>query len=326
MKTVTLTVTNGAGSNTLTRTGWIYVSENWADFYGPAMLNVDDQHAWFRTINPEDNYAKFAVSSANGYDNTKCFKLNNYKDVSGAGLATDDFFYYDRLVANKDFLITPSFDLRHTTNVDVSFKFAYATNATDVNDVTEELKAFYSKDCGQTWLPVILSVEGIPAGQAITGANLISGGYAGYADYAPSSNQDWRTANFTYAASSTDENIRFMFKFEASSMASNLYIDDIFVDGTLGLITDEIALLDVNVYPNPTSNGEALTVTFNAQDNPVEFILKDAQGKVVATDVVNKTNTQVTHTIEGTDNLNAACYFLEVISGDHKTTRKVVVL
>lgn len=321
---VTLTVGNTAGSTTLTRNDWIYVGPGWADYNGPAQLNIETQADWFRVVNPEENYAKYAVVSGKGYNGSKCFKLNNYKNTSGADPYNDDYFYYPRLNGSKDYLITPSFDLRYTTGVSVSFKYAYATNATQLADISEKLITYYSEDCGKTWVPKTCTVNGSPQPGGISGASLISGGFAGFEDYVPTGNQDWRTGTFTYTGNA--ENVLFMFGFQASSQSSNLYIDEIWVDGSLGLVSDEISSMDISVYPNPTANGQALTVNYNAQDNPVEFILKDAQGKIVAQEVVEETNTTVNHTLKGTDNLNAACYFLEVISGEHKTTRKVVVL
>ena len=78
-------------------------------------------------------------------------------------------------------------------------------------------------------------------------------------------------------------------------------------------------------YPNPSA-GEAINVSYMAQDEPVEFTLLDAKGKVIATQVINTTNGQVTTQLNNTANLPSALYFLEVTSGDNSTTRKVVVM
>ncbi len=316
-KTVTLSVTNAAGTGTETRTGYIYVSNLWGDFTGPRMLDMEDNYVnWFIVNNPEDNHAKFEVSNGTGYDGSRSWKLNNYKDVANADLFNDDYFYYNRLGLSEDMLITPSFDLRNTSNVEVSFKYSYATNATQVDQIEERLLVRSSKDCGETW----------QTRKTIFGAPLVTGGYAGYADYEPVSNDDWETSSFTYTPDQNDEHTRFMFVFEASDLSSNLYIDDINVTGTLSLVSDEIALLDLNVYPNPTSTGQAISVSYTAQNEPVTFNLRDAQGKLIATEVIEQTNAMVNQTLKGTENLRAAPYFLEVISGEHTTTRKVVVL
>ena len=51
-----------------------------------------------------------------------------------------------------------------------------------------------------------------------------------------------------------------------------------------------------------------------------------SQEKVISNETLTKTNTEVNHTLKNTENLPAACYFLEVQSGDYTTTRKVVVM
>ena len=116
-----------------------------------------------------------------------------------------------------------------------------------------------------------------------------------------------------------------MFEFKASDLASNLFIDDINVSGVLSLQDSELLGMDLQVYPNP-SQGQAINVTYNAQDAPTSFTLRDTQGKVISEEVIEATNAQVSQQLKNTENLPAACYFLEVTSGDHSTTRKVVVL
>lgn len=317
-KAVTLTVSNAAGSGTESRSGYIYVSPEWADISGPGSINLEDSKAyWFIVNNPENNHGKFELKSGVGYNNSIAYKLGNYKNVQFADYATDNYFYDDRLGGSTDELITPSFDLRYTTNVTVSFKYAYASNATQADQITEVLKVYSSRNCGETWL----------TRKTINSTELVTAGYAGHADYTPVSNNEYVTASFNYTTSSTlDNHVRFKFEFVASDLSSNLYIDDIFIDGTLSLVSEEISTLDLTVYPNPTVNGDAINVSYFANDNPVTFTLRDVQGKVISNETLTKTNTEVNHTLKNSENLPAACYFLEVQSGDYSTTRKVVVM
>lgn len=324
-KTVTLTVSNAAGSGTETRTGYIFVSNVWGDFAGPNTIDMETGVVdWFVVNNLEENYAKFQVVSGAGYNNSRAWKLNNHKDNSNADPFTDEAFYFSRLGKSVDELITPSFDLRYTTGTTVSFKFAYATNATQEANITEKLRAYISDDCGQTWSLRTITVDGSPNPGGVTGADIVTGGYAGFTDYTPSTNQEWATGTFTVP--STSEHTRFKFVFEASDYSSNFYIDDINVSGTLSITTDEISALDLNVFPNPTSNGQSINVSYAAQSEPVTFMLRDAQGKLISTEVIEATNTAVNQSLNGTENLGAGCYFLEVHTAGNQTTRKVVVL
>lgn len=325
-KKVKLTVTNATGTDVKEVANYIYVSPDWADFTGPTALNIEgNQHYYFVVKNPEDNHGKFEAKTGVGYDNSKAFKLGNFKDVADADAYTEDWFYNGRLGGSVDQLITPSFNLATTTGVTVTFKYSYATNATELADITEALKVYSTRNCGGTWTPRILSVEGSSVGATITGANLVSGGYAGNADYAPTANNQWKTASFTYTTNSSDTKTRFMFEFTASDLASNLYIDDIWVDGVLSVNSEELMDLQLEVYPNP-SQGQAINVSFVAQNQATEFILRDVQGKIISSEVVEQTNSAVKHTLKGTEGLSAAPYFLEVKTGDHSFTKKVVVL
>lgn len=316
-KTVTLTVSNAAGSGTESRSGFVYISPEWADISGPAVIDLEDGKAnWFIVNNPEDNHGKFQLVNGKGYNSSRAFKLNNYKNVQFADYATDNYFYNNRLGGSIDELITPSFDLRYTTGVTVTFKYAYASNATQADQIEEVLKVYSSKDCGDTWL----------TRKTIIGTTLVTAGYAGFADYAPASNNEYVEASFTYVPTSQDDHTRFKFEFEASDLSSNLYIDEINVTGTLSLTSDEISGLDLTVYPNPTVNGQAINVAYFANDNNVTFTLRDVQGKVISTETLTQTNSEVNHTLKNSENLPAACYFLEVQSGDYTTTKKVVVM
>lgn len=314
-KTVTLTVSNAAGSDTRTSNGYIYVGPGWADYVGPVNLNMESQGDWFFIQNPEDNYGKFKLVGGVGYNGSKCYKLENYKDISGADPYTSDFFYNGRLGLSTDNLISPSVELLHTTGITVKFKYAYATNATLPAEITEKLTVYSSRDCGATWT----------TRKTITGTDLVTAGFAGNVDFAPSNNSQWEESSFSYTATSQDQNTRFKFEFTASDLSSNLYIDDVEITGTLGVNELTLADMEVQVFPNPSS-GEAINIAFNAPNEATTFILRDVQGKVIATKTVETTNSYVQTTLNNTQNLPAACYFLEVLTGGHSMTKKVIVL
>jgi len=330
-KRVKLTVTNAAGSDTRDEVNYIYVSPDWPENVGPTTFNMETVNTWgngtgfFIVENPEDNHGKFSVVNGYGYNGSKAFKLNTYKDISNADNFTEDWFYNFRLGGSIDNLIMPSIDLRNTAAVTVTFKFAYATNATVTADITEKLRVYTSRNCGESWTPKVVSVEGFNASSTITGESLVTAGYASNADFAPTTNTMWREASFSYSPTAQDRLTRIKFEFTASDLSSNLYIDDIIVSGILGVADQAIIDLNLVVFPNPT-NGEAINVTYTAQNEPTHFILRDTQGKVVAQELIETTNTTVSKALDNTANLSAGCYFLEVKSGDHSTTQKVVVM
>ncbi len=330
-KKITLTASNAAGSNTREEAHYIYISGDWAENYGPTMFDMEQTNNngtgtnYFLVQNIEDNFGKFQVVDGAGYNNSKAWKLQTYFDDSDADPFTDAAFYNDRLGLSVDNLITPSIDLRYTSNVTVSFRYAYATNATDEGDITEKLRVYTSNNCGQTWTPRVISIDGSMVGSTLTGTNLVTAGYASNSDFTPINNGMWKQGTFNYSATSSDNKMRIKFEFEASDNASNLFIDDIQLNGTLN--TEDMFIKDmaISIFPNP-NNGEEISISYYAQNAPVDFILRDAQGKIVAQETVKTTEGYVQHQLSNTAQLSSACYFLEVRSGDYSTTKKVVVL
>lgn len=315
-KKVTLIVTNTAGSDTLTMDKYIEVANNYADYYGPKSLNMEDSHNdWFRVFNPENNYSVFSVVSNSGYDFSTAYRLKLYRNIAGSLPNTELGNYYNTLGGTVDALITPSFNLTKTTGTTVSFKYAFATNGQQESALTEKLIVYASRDCGATWT----------ARKTITGTELLTGGYVGYIDYKPLNNSQWKTATFSYLSSPLDVNTRFKFEFTASDFSNNLYIDDIFVNGTLGL-TDLGQAIELNVFPNPTTAGEAIHINYVAQDDAVEFILRDLQGKEIKRVVRNEKNQAVSFTLTENEKLSSSCYFLEVKAGEASTTKKIVII
>ncbi|GAB5416296.1 MAG: hypothetical protein Crog4KO_11200 [Crocinitomicaceae bacterium] len=330
-KKVTLTVTNATGSHTKEETDYIYISGNWAEAAGPTLFDMESETSagtgtnYFLTQNPEDNYGSFKVDQTHGFNGGKAWKLQTYFDNSQSDPFTDEGFYNQRLGLSMDHLITPSVDLRYTSNVTVTFKYAYATNATNSNDITENLRVYTSSNCGENWTPRIISVDGQTIGSTLSGNDLVTGGYAGYVDFAPTNNGMWKEGSISFNTNSTDNKTRIRFSFEASDNASNLFIDNIQVNGTLNTEDAFMKDMEINVYPNP-NQGQAISINYYAQNLPVTFTLRDAQGKMVSQETNGTTNGSVTHKISNSSNLNAGCYLLEVQSGEHRTIKKVVVL
>lgn len=298
LKTVTLTVGNASGSETKTFTQYISVSNPWADVVGPQLLDINSNHAdWFRVDNPEENEGKFHLVNGVGKDNSRCFKLNTYKDVSDAVLFSDDFFYYNRLGGTVDALITPSFDLRTSTGVQFSFDYSYATNATSTAQATESIRVWYSRDCGENWVSL---------GAPITGGNIVTAGYAGNTDFAPAGNQDWETSTRVFPVSATlDDNTRFKIEFTASDLSSNLYLDNIFISGVLGTPGDFASEHNLVIAPNPLVSGSDLKIEYTAGSEPVTFTLRNIQGQELTTITRTETNQAVSFSMDIEDNLSA---------------------
>jgi PKD repeat protein len=308
---VTLTVSNSAGSDTKTINNMIFVQGEWGDFTGPYVQDFNQNADFWITHNPEENSPMFHRVTTGGRNNSACFKLNNYKDVSAAQAFTDDWYYYDRLGNSKDYLITPSYDLRSTSNINVSFDFAYGTKATASADITEKLVVYYSRDCGKTWIQKT----------SITGAQLVTAGYQN-GDYVPNNDLQWKTINFTHTASSTDNKTRFKFEFISSDKSSNFYFDNFNISGTLG-IEDNGLTSAISIAPNPVATGSDLSVEVPYSDGGMKLIVMDLKGAIISTTEVPASSG--VQTVNIPMNVAKGCYILSAVQGAAKSTHRVVV-
>ena len=326
-KKIKLVVTNAAGSSEITKDKYIFIGHNYGELVGPQNFSLDNGYEyWFNTENKENNDAKFEIVDGVGFNKSRCFKLNNYRKIDYPTTNfSDDYYYYRRLGGNKDAIITPSIDLSHTTDVSFSFKYAYATDGSIVNptnqdiaDVIENVKVYFSTNCGQSW-------NSISSSSTIEKGDLLTGGFAGNVDFIPSSNNLWKEFSANFTSSSNYNKMRFKIEFNSSDVSNNLYIDDIVINGVLGL-SEEISELNLNVYPNPLSGNQEINVAYTAGNNPVELTLRNTQGQIVYNKTIETTNAPVNHTLSLDSKLSSSCYFLEVKNGEFKTVKKIIVL
>lgn len=312
---VTLIVQNTSGSDTMVFPNMIFVSAGWADFTGPYNEDFESGSAgWWHTQNPENNHARFNLINGVGRNNTRGFMLNNYKDVSQAEAFTNDWFYYDRLGGSKDYLISPSFDLASTSNVTVSFDYAYGTKATALADITEEVRVYTSRDCGQTWQ--------LRSNATLSQEEVITAGYVGSTNYVPTSDQEWRTQSFSYTPTAQDTKLRFRFEFIASDKSSNFFFDNFNISGTLN-VKENGESLGISIAPNPVVAGSEVAVEIGSSSEDVELQLVDVNGALISvTKVVASNGTQ---TVMVPMNVSKGCYFINAIKGNVKSTNRVIV-
>ncbi len=309
---VTLTVSNSVGSDTKTIQHMVYIQGDWAEYTGPRTEDFNQNANFWISLNPENNDASFHRVTSGGRQNSACFKLNNWKDVSNAQMFTDDWYYYDRLANSKDYLITPAMDLRSTSNVTISFDYAYGTKATATTDITEKLIVYYSRDCGKTWIQKT----------SLTGAALVTAGYVGNTDYTPNNDLQWKTASFTHTPTAADNKVKFKFEFTASDFSSNFYFDNFNVSGTLG-IEDNGVLSTISIAPNPVATGSDLAVEVPTAANGMKLIVMDLKGAIISTTEVPASSG--VQTVNIPMNVAKGCYILNAVQGAAKSTHRVVV-
>ena len=310
-KSVILSVGNGQGMDSIVLSNVVYVTTEWPDFVGPATIDFEVQTPYF-IENPEHNWAKFEVLSGVGYNQSKALKLSNFFNIAGTIPYSPSSFYNNRLGGSQDAFITPSFDLLTTSSVQVTFDYAYATNAENETDITESLQVLSSRNCGLSWNPRL----------TITGAELLTAGNYGYNAFVPTTQVVWKSASFNYSPNGQDTDTRFKFLFTASDFSNNLYIDNIRVNGVLQLTEQKSN--QIQVYPNPLDleAGQILMIDYNSLISEIEFY--DQLGKIISIRVdAQKKGAQ--YQLQIPNELAPGIYYLKVSSPQGPITTPIFI-
>jgi len=315
-KTVQLTVVDDQGTHTRTETNYIFVSPDYRDFNGPKTLAFDNENeAMYLIFNPQNNEATWNIENNVGVGGSKAIILRNASPHSNFLPFSNEFFYQNRLGGNTDEFITPSFDLSNTSNVNVSFAFAAATNATAVSDMSERLRIFVSTNCGQTW-----SLR-----ETLTGMDLINNGL-GHNSFTPSQNSVWSEASFSLTGAQTSGNVRFKFEYTASDFSNNIIIDNINVSGILGIENNSNTLSDILVYPNPANSNEPIKITIPEHLDKLVLTVLNNVGQQIAVLGEDQISNQNQINLSDFANMSQGVYYLNFSDNTQSYTIKLIVL
>lgn len=288
--TVVLTATDGANSNTLTRTSYITVLPAGTSLpYYESFEGLTTLAPTFFVSNPSG--AAWEVTNTAGSTGTKSAKLANFNESA----------------SNVDNFTSQAIDLSSIsagTGATMSFRYAYRKRVSTNNDL---LKVHFSKDCGQTW-----DVKKTLTASTMSGTNLATSAWT------PASG-DWVIVHMTNLTS-TYWNSNFRFKIEfTSGSGNNCYVDDINIYAgpqsdvpvtTNGL--DEISsLTNINLYPNPTDGDVQIAFSSVNSGNLVSVVVTDITGKQIQTTslVAGEGNNLLILT---TDGLASGSYFVKM--------------
>jgi hypothetical protein len=160
----------------------------------------------------------------------------------------------------------------------------------------------------------------------LLGSNLTNAGnYPGF--YTPSSPSEWSQASFMVPSTANNQpNVRFRFKYVSSAYTNNCYIDNINLDGTVGIAPVTSDAYHLLVYPNPMST-EA-TISYNlAGEQSVNIGLYDLTGRELK-ELANGNQLAGQHTMNlNNEDLSDGIYFIKMNAGNSNTvTKKLIVI
>jgi PKD repeat protein len=297
---VSLTVSNAQGTSTHTLQNYIYVSPDWSDLlgnYNETFENPQNTERWMM-LNPSQNTKKWQVANNVGYSGSSCLMLSGFYQGEG----------------DVDELISPSYDLRYMSSINVSFKFIGASMSTNLSGMRDSLNVFVSTDCGRNWGAPRLTIKR---------ATLIKGGQTN-SFFVPDAGDTWNHGTFTLPSSLAQENVRFRFRYTSGRMTNNFFLDDFNVSGVLSVDESNLSENSVGVFPNP----------INDLAN-IKLMLKEPA--MVAVDLLDITGRQLVPVFEGMQtvstqvyplrrqNLSAGVYLLRVTIGEETSFHKLVM-
>ena len=309
-KTITLTVLNAQGSTTKTIEECVVIAPIWSETGGPLIQEGFDSPANFYyhyvPVNYDNNMSTWRQTSTAGYSNNTSAVLNAYfmevTNIDEGGFDIDE-------------LVTPSMDLSNVDNATVTFKYAYATQSTDLAGITDVFEVYISNNCGQSWSATPrVSLEGY---------DLVTAGSVSI-PFVPGGAADWREESFDIPSTYLRSGFRMMFAFRAGEYPNNLYIDDINMTGTVSIDEQDADFYGATVYPNPANESATLTYT-NRNASKLEINLTDVSGRIIQTWNAGMGNPGKQQLTIDTASLAKGAYFINISSASHTRSLKLMV-
>lgn len=297
---VSLTVSNGSGSVSTTKTSYIIVNHSTAQYSVP----VYSEGFETATVPGADWNIKNTNSGSNAWEVTSTAAATGSKSVRILNNAN--------YVGHVDELLGPSIDMTQIsgTTPTLTFKVAHAQKTATSAD---KLQFYVSTNCGQTWV----------LRKALTGASLSTAGVVG-TSFVPNASQ-WVTQSVNLNGYTSQTNLYYMFRF-TSDGGNNIYIDDINLAGTQVGIEDEIANnLNFNVFPNPST--ENTTISFDLINKlNVDLRVLDVVGREVSVIYSgNLNNGEYKYNVNEHAKLAAGVYFVKLTVDNRTFTKKLIV-
>jgi len=294
---VTLTVTNSAGSNTIVRPGNVVV------YYYGASNQVPLTESFESISVPGSDW--YVIDKHGGNSWTK----------TGAAAKTGSFSMtknnFQGNAVGVDELMTPPMDLKWVTGASLTFQYAFALRTT-TGGVTDQLRLLSSNDCGKTWTPRYVK----------SGLTLSTAGIVG-SSFIPSASQwSMQTVSLASGQVSGQGNVRLKFEYTYDK-GNNLYLDDININGTVGINDGSSENLNLTISPNPSTSAPIVTFNLNnAQKITIETT--DLLGRIVD-QVKDKFMEAGEHQYQLIDIDKPGVYFVRMHLGENTVTEKVII-
>lgn len=285
---VTLTVSNAAGTSTLTKTKSVAVK---------ALLAYNNQ--WIQNFeDPEIPQPEISTSS----EDNVVFEISNQAASSGSqSISLNN--YATQTDQSIDELISPNIQTLFGQNLTLTFDYAFAKKADANSDI---LSVLVSTDCGETW-----STSRVFGGSILTTASNVNN-----AEFVPTSSE-WKTGTISLSQYEALGPILIKFQFRAGG-GNNFYIDNINLSADNIGLEENLLKQSISVYPNPSSRTVNIDIT--DYEKEVSLSVTDMYGK----QYFNQ-NIEENHLTLDNLNLSSGVYILNFTSQGATTSRKLII-
>lgn len=243
----------------------------------------------------------------NGGDPTYTWISGNY----GGFQASTKCAYMDLWDApngDVDEMVLAPINLSGFTTAQMSFDIAKGL----IPGQADRMKIVASSDCGSTW--VTLYDKDDNTGLSTTTYST--------AAYFPAASTEWRTDNVTM--NSMAGNAEVLVKFiTISAYSQNIFIDNINLQGAVGIKSITKAMANVSVYPNPATSEVNLTVSLN-HAQMVNVNIYNSMGELVYSDKKNMSAGDNNMALS-TAALSNGMYTVRVATQDEFASKKLTI-
>ncbi|MDQ3109789.1 MAG: M43 family zinc metalloprotease [Bacteroidota bacterium] len=298
---VSLTVSNAAGADSISKVGYVYVGVPYAEVVAPVFEGFEGpqalSHGWI-VLNNNNDAIYWHETNAGAATGTMSAVIDNYHNTA----------------SDVDALVSPLYDLRYLTGIQLTFKSAFASQVQDVTRITEKLKIFVSTNCGQTWS--LISTK--------TGVSLLSAGLVpGY--FVPTNDpQLWRTSTVNIATTYAQAQVRFKFEWTGGQYGNEFYLDDINITGNGVGVEETASGSSFDLFPNPSQDNTTIRFALTQREN-VKITMTDLDGRVVK-EISNGEFSEGEHVVPfSTAELASGMYLITVDNGTARHVKKLAV-
>lgn len=297
--TVTLHVTNTAGTGELTKEDYMKVGGIAIPFFDDFESGSFDSKSW-TIVNPDFGIT-WDMATVGGTS-------------PGNQAAYMNFFDYIVAGGPRDGLITPIMTFPESENIYLNFEYAYADRH---ENATDSLIIKVSDNCGESWTRIF------------AGGEDQNGSFATHelmTDlFVPEAVEDWCMAGWgaecvmiDLSAYSGQGNIQILFE-SYDRFGNNLYLDNIAI-GPLTFINDKLAKGNLSIYPNPTTGLLNIVIPENMESAVVNII--NSLGAKVGGFSVSGNEGILTTDIK---KYGKGIFFIQVLSDGYTKIEKVIV-